>query len=95
MDGTAAEILSVFYQFLATPALIILSAIWAAKSGARVTVLERMKEPGKKILMSGGTRCNLLPVRYSPDDYFSKSMKSVKVSQFSSFCVRNSEAQSF
>lgn len=56
------------------------SAIWAASNGSRVLVLERMKEPGKKILMSGGTRCNVLPVVWQPKDYFSSSTKSVKVS---------------
>lgn len=28
----------------------------------QVVVLERTREAGKKVLMSGGTRCNVLPL---------------------------------
>ena len=35
------------------------AAIFAARSGARVTVLEGMEKPGKKLLMTGNGRCNL------------------------------------
>jgi predicted flavoprotein YhiN len=36
-----------------------------------VVVLESMKEAGKKILMSGGSRCNVLPAAVDIDrDYF-------------------------
>eukprot|EP01121_Diplochlamys_sp_Union-15-3_P001437 TRINITY_DN11244_c0_g1_i1.p1 TRINITY_DN11244_c0_g1~~TRINITY_DN11244_c0_g1_i1.p1 ORF type:complete len:139 (-),score=18.00 TRINITY_DN11244_c0_g1_i1:402-818(-) len=50
------------------------SAIFCAKSGARVNVLERTKESGKKILLSGGTRCNLLPVEVNlKEDFFSSN----------------------
>lgn len=38
------------------------AAFFAASAGASVTVLERTGEAGKKILMSGGTRCNVLPM---------------------------------
>ena len=31
----------------------------AAESGAEVLLLEKMEQPGKKILISGKTRCNL------------------------------------
>src|SRR3954463_1773136 len=37
----------------------IMAAIHAAERGARVLVLEKNRKPGVKILMSGGTRCNL------------------------------------
>jgi predicted Rossmann fold flavoprotein len=37
----------------------LLAAIRAAESGRRVLLLEKNKKPGVKILMSGGTRCNL------------------------------------
>jgi predicted flavoprotein YhiN len=49
------------------------SAIFAAKNGANVILLERTDKPGKKILMSGGTRCNVLPVEMSLSDYFTDS----------------------
>ena len=35
------------------------SAIWAAKSGARVTVIEHTERVGKKLLSTGNGRCNL------------------------------------
>src|SRR5436190_9802150 len=37
----------------------LLAAISAAEHGARVLLLEKNRKPGVKILMSGGTRCNL------------------------------------
>jgi predicted Rossmann fold flavoprotein len=39
-----------------------MAAIWAAgDAGVEVLVLERKPEPGRKILISGGGRCNVLP----------------------------------
>lgn len=50
------------------------AAFFAARAGARVTVLERNGECGKKILMSGGTRSNVLPISFdSSADFFSDS----------------------
>ncbi len=49
------------------------AAIFAAQSGAEVTILERTDKAGKKILMSGGTRCNVLPVRMEYSDYATSS----------------------
>src|SRR3954463_11972367 len=37
----------------------IMAAIHAAERGARVLLLEKNRRPGVKILMSGGTRCNI------------------------------------
>lgn len=39
------------------------AAIRAAEQGARVLVVEKNRRPGVKILMSGGTRCNLTNAR--------------------------------
>ncbi len=39
-----------------------IAAIFAASSGAETLLLERTKDGGRKILMSGGGRCNILPV---------------------------------
>eukprot|EP00899_Mesostigma_viride_P003256 jgi/Mesvir1/12931/Mv05949-RA.1 len=47
------------------------AAYFAALGGAHVVVLERTREAGKKILMSGGTRCNVLPLTVDVQkDYF-------------------------
>ena len=37
------------------------AAIFAGRAGARVTLLERTRRGGKKIVVSGGGRCNVLP----------------------------------
>tara|TARA_R100001143_G_C3361367_1_gene137108 strand:+ start:45389 stop:46621 length:1233 start_codon:yes stop_codon:yes gene_type:complete len=49
------------------------AAIFAAENGADVTILERTDKAGKKILMSGGTRCNVLPVVMNYEDYHTSS----------------------
>ncbi|MEP6990467.1 MAG: aminoacetone oxidase family FAD-binding enzyme [bacterium] len=38
-----------------------MAAIFAASAGAQVTLLERTRDGGRKILISGGGRCNVLP----------------------------------
>ena len=50
-----------------------LAAIFAAQHGARVRLLERTKDGGRKILISGGGRCNVLPSQRSPAQYFTAS----------------------
>src|SRR5260370_12726222 len=37
----------------------LMAAVRAAEAGRRVLLLEKNRKPGVKILMSGGTRCNL------------------------------------
>src|SRR5438132_2045337 len=37
----------------------LMCAIHAAERGRRVLLLEKARKPGVKILMSGGTRCNI------------------------------------
>lgn len=39
-----------------------MAAIFAARGGARTTLLERTRDGGRKILISGGGRCNVLPI---------------------------------
>ena len=46
-------------------------AITAAKRGRRVLVLERSNKAAKKILMSGGGRCNFTNLYITPDRYLS------------------------
>ena len=41
------------------------------KRKRRVLVLEQANKPGKKILMSGGGRCNFTNYHINPDDYIS------------------------
>lgn len=49
----------------------LMCAITAANRGRRVLVLERSNKIGKKILMSGGGRCNFTNMHISPDRFVS------------------------
>src|SRR5829696_6279674 len=40
-----------------------MAAIFAAPAGADTLLLERTRDGGRKILISGGGRCNILPAR--------------------------------
>lgn len=48
-------------------------AAQAARRGKRVMVLERTSKVGKKILMSGGGRCNFTNMDVSPENYLSNN----------------------
>ncbi len=47
----------------------LVAAAFAASSGAAVTLLERTKDGGRKILISGGGRCNVLPSALAPERF--------------------------
>jgi predicted Rossmann fold flavoprotein len=49
------------------------AAIFARRSGASVVLLEATDNPGQKILISGGARCNVLPSRFEPERFVSES----------------------
>ena len=40
----------------------LMAAIWAARGGAKVVLLDGQSKAGGKILISGGGRCNVLPI---------------------------------
>src|SRR5687767_7984682 len=51
-----------------------MAAIFAAAAARTpVILLERTKEGGRKILISGGGRCNVLPSSLSPTDFVTAS----------------------
>src|ERR1051325_4586737 len=49
----------------------LMCAIEAGKRGRRVAVLERADRIGKKILISGGGRCNFTNLRCQPENFIS------------------------
>jgi predicted Rossmann fold flavoprotein len=51
----------------------LMCAITAAKRGRRVLVLDRSNKVGKKILMSGGGRCNFTNLHIAPDRFLSQN----------------------
>ncbi len=50
----------------------LVAAIRAARLGAKVIVLERMDRVGKKILVTGNSRCNLTNSQIRPEFYFGR-----------------------
>lgn len=51
----------------------LLAALTAARAGADVILVERTRDGGRKILISGGGRCNILPSRAQPERYITDS----------------------
>lgn len=51
----------------------LMAAIFAARHGAEVLLLERTRDGGRKILISGGGRCNVLPARIDEARYVTDS----------------------
>jgi hypothetical protein len=49
----------------------LMAAIEAGRRGRRVAVLERAERPGRKILISGGGRCNFTNLHTRPDHFLS------------------------
>jgi len=49
------------------------AAIHAARAGAHTVLFERTKDGGRKILISGGGRCNVLPGTFRPERYVTDS----------------------
>ncbi len=50
-----------------------MAAIWAAGAGAKTQLLERTTDGGRKILISGGGRCNILPARLEESRFVTES----------------------
>ncbi|MCM3875023.1 MAG: aminoacetone oxidase family FAD-binding enzyme [Thermoanaerobaculia bacterium] len=51
----------------------LLAALAAGRGGRRVLVLEAARDAGRKILVSGGGRCNVLPMEDAPGRFVSES----------------------
>jgi predicted Rossmann fold flavoprotein len=47
----------------------LVAASFAAAAGARTTLIERTADGGRKILISGGGRCNVLPSALAPERF--------------------------
>ena len=50
-----------------------MAAIFAAEAGAETVLVERTKDGGRKILISGGGRCNVLPARLDESRFITDS----------------------
>src|SRR5579871_4332712 len=56
----------------------LMCAIEAGRRGRRVAVLERADRPGKKILISGGGRCNFTNLSCTANNFISSNPHFVK-----------------
>ncbi|MBC8089026.1 MAG: aminoacetone oxidase family FAD-binding enzyme [Phycisphaerae bacterium] len=54
-----------------------MAAIFAAKAGAETILLERTRDGGRKILISGGGRCNVLPMHLDESRFVTDSSPNV------------------
>src|SRR3954463_4700637 len=54
-----------------------MAAIFAAQGGAETTLLERTRDGGRKILISGGGRCNVLPMRLDESRFVTDSSRNL------------------
>lgn len=55
----------------------LMAALFAAREGARVTLLEGSQACGLKILVSGGGHCNVLPSEFDGSDFFTTGSRNV------------------
>lgn len=55
----------------------LVAAVFAARSGARTVLLEGSRAPGRKILISGGGRCNVLPARFDEGAFWTSGSRNV------------------
>ncbi len=55
----------------------LMAALAAREAGARVTLVEKTADGGRKILISGGGRCNVLPVAAAPDRFVSEAPRTL------------------
>lgn len=51
----------------------LMAAVFAARSGAETLLLERTNEGGRKVLISGGGRCNILPSEVNESRFVTES----------------------
>src|SRR5262245_58809359 len=51
----------------------LVAAAFSAASGAKTTLIERTRDGGRKILISGGGRCNVLPSVLAPERFVTDS----------------------
>jgi predicted Rossmann fold flavoprotein len=54
-----------------------MAAIFSAKGGANTTLLERTRDGGRKILISGGGRCNVLPMHVDESRFVTDSSRNL------------------
>lgn len=69
-----------------------MAAIFAAESGAEVTLVERTRDGGRKILISGGGRCNVLPMSIDESRFVTDSSPNVLRKMLRAWPLRDQRA---
>ena len=75
--GTVNDVRQKHVLVIGAGAAGTMAAIFAARTGARTTLLERTKDGGRKILISGGGRCNVLPSRVDESRFVTDSSPNI------------------
>lgn len=76
MDGdSSASQLTRRVAVIGAGAAGTMAAIHSAKAGAETTLFERTKDGGRKILISGGGRCNILPAKVDESRFVTDSSR--------------------
>lgn len=70
----------------------LMAAIFAARGGADTLLVERTRDGGRKILISGGGRCNVLPSQASPKQFFTASSPNTLAKMLRSWPLREQRA---
>lgn len=70
----------------------LMAAIHAARAGARVIVIEKTPDGGRKILISGGGRCNILPSTAAPERFVSAAPARLVRRMLGAFPLRDQRA---
>ena len=70
----------------------LMAAIFAAAKGAAVVLIERTADGGRKILISGGGRCNVLPSVLAPERFVTDSPSHLMRGMLRSWPLREQRA---
>lgn len=70
----------------------LMAAIAARDAGADVTLLERTSDGGRKILISGGGRCNVLPSVPAPERFVSEASPALVRTMLNAWPLREQHA---
>lgn len=73
----------------------LMAAKTAADLGCSVVLLEKNSRPGKKILISGGGRCNFTNLGASHLNYVSQSIKNLKSKRFQKYALSEYQPDDF
>lgn len=69
----------------------LMAALAAREAGAQVTLVEKTTDGGRKILISGGGRCNVLPAVAAPERFVSEASRTLVRSLLGAWPLREQQ----